>query len=269
MLMQNSLQKDHWNDHAKQWSRIASPLRPGHEDIEIIQQALEPDDGNYLLLGVTPEFASLTGNLIAIDHNAAMIRAVWPGNHSGRNAIQGDWLHLPFGEDAFDAVIGDGCLSLLSFPIQYEQLFNQLKCVLKPHGKILVRVFASPDKTESCAEVCHEAINGKIGSFHAFKWCLAMAMTAESGGPNISVAEIHKLFNRLLPDREQLAKSTGWSHEDIATIDAYCGSTARYSYPTLSQLRWVLPQCLKETGLLQGSYELAERCPTLVLESCK
>ena len=269
MLMQNSFQKDHWNDHAKQWSRIASPLRPSHEDTEIIQQALEPGDGNYLLLGVTPEFASLPGSLVAIDHNAAMIRAVWPGNHSGRNAIQGDWLHLPFGEGAFDAVIGDGCLTLLSFPLQYEQLFSQLRGVLKSRGKVLVRVFASPDKAESCADVCREAINGKAGNFHAFKWRLAMAMTAESGEPNISVAEIHKLFNRLLPDREQLAKASGWDQKDIATIDVYHESSATYSFPTLSRLRQIFPRGLHETGLAHGSYELAERCPTLVLESCK
>ena len=93
-----------------------------------------------------------------------------------------------------------------------------------------------------------------------------MAMTAELGDPNISVAEIHKLFNRLLPDRKQFAKATGWDQKDIATIDVYRESPATYSFPTLSQLRRTLPRWLNEIGLAHGSYELAERCPMLILE---
>lgn len=265
--MQKPPQKNHWNDLARQWNKLASPLRPCREDVETIQQALEPGDGLCLLLGVTPEFTGLPARLVAIDNSAAMIGALWPGNQAGRNVVRGDWLDLPFAQNSFDTIIGDGSLTLLSYPLQYERLFAQLSRMLKPGGKILIRFFVSPEQGETCAEVCHEAISGRIGGFHAFKWRLSMAVAAESQSPNISVADTHAAFNRLLPDRKRLAEATGWSHEDIATIDLYRGSPARYSYPTLSQLRRVFPQCFKETGLTQGSYELAERCPILILES--
>ncbi|HUW25221.1 MAG TPA: class I SAM-dependent methyltransferase [Gallionella sp.] len=259
---------NHWDNLAIQWSKLASPLRPCHEDVGIIRQFLEPDGNLCLLLGVTPEFTSLPIRVIAMDNSAGMIRALWPDNKTGHNVVRGDWLDMPFAANSFDTIIGDGSLALLSYPLQYERLFIQLNRTLKPGGKILIRFFLRPEQGETCADVCQDAFGGRIGSFHAFKWRLSMAVAAESQNPNISVADTYAVFSRLLPDRKQLAKVSGWSHEDIATIDLYHGSPARYSYPTLSQLRQVLPQCLKETGLRQGSYELAERCPTLVLESC-
>ena len=262
-------QKDYWSDLASQWNRLASPLRPCCEDVEIIRQFLGHDSGLCLLLGVTPELASLPIRLVAMDNSAAMIGALWPGNQAGRNVVQGDWLDMPFVANSFDNIIGDGSLTLLSYPLQYERLFAQLSRTLKPDGKILIRFFVSPEQGETCADVCHEAISGRIGSFHAFKWRLSMAVGTETKSPDISVADTYAAFNHLLPDRQQLASATGWSHEDIATIELYCGSPARYSYPTLSQLRRVFPPYLKETRLMQGSYELAERCPMLVLEPCK
>ena len=266
ILMQKPPPKNHWNDIARQWNRLASPMRPCREDVETIRQSLEPGDGLCLLLGVTPEFTNLPTRLVAIDNSAAMIRALWPGNRPGRNVVRGDWLDLPFAASCFDAIIGDGSLTLLSYPLQYERLFAQLSRLLKPAGKILIRFFASPEAGETCAEVCQEALRGRIAGFHAFKWRLSMAVAAESHGPNISVADTHAAFNRLLPDRKRLAAATGWSHEAIATIDLYRGSAAGYSYPALAQLRRVFAQRFRETGLTQGSYELAERCPILILE---
>jgi SAM-dependent methyltransferase len=264
--MSKPAQKNHWNDHARQWNRIASPLRPCYEDIEIIRHALGPACGNCLLLGVTPELAGMAKSLVAVDHNAAMIHANWPGNIPGRQVIQGDWLRLPLAAAAFDAAIGDGCLSLLSFPQQYQFLFGELRHALKPGSKVLLRLFASPENTENCADVRDAALGGKTGNFHAFKWRLAMAMCAETGDPNVGVAAIHETFECLFPDRQQLASASGWSMDDIATIDVYRGSMATYSFPALAQLRRIIPRDFREAGLSHGSYELAERCPTLMLE---
>lgn len=259
--------KNHWNDHARQWSRIGSPLRPCHEDVEIIRRSLAQGDDHYLLLGVTQELTRLTDHMVAVDHNVAMIAALWRGNSPGCNIVHGDWMHLPFAAYTFAAVVGDGCLCPLAYPLQYEQLLAQLQLVLKPGGKALLRLFSAPDESETCVAVCDAALAGKIAGFHAFKWRLAMALVAENGDPNVAVDQIYATFARLLPDRQRLAAASGWSMEDIATIDVYRGSGAVYSFPTLAQLRQVIPQGLREAGMVQGSYELAERCPTLILES--
>lgn len=255
----------HWQDFAKQWNRLGSPLRPCGEDVENFRQAMGSDPGRCLLLGVTPELAELSSRLTAIDNSAAMIAALWTSKHV---ALQGDWLNLPFPPGSFDIIIGDGCLTLLSYPMQYEKFFEQLNRVITPGGRILLRVFVSPEHGESRELVCQDALSGKMKSFHAFKWRLSMAIASESADHNFNVAETHAAFDRLIPDRNLLAAATGWRADEIETIDFYRGSAARYSYPTLSQVRKTLHPALKETGLICGHYELAERCPILILESC-
>ncbi|MEO8331088.1 MAG: class I SAM-dependent methyltransferase [Gallionella sp.] len=265
--MPSSLQNKHWQDFARQWNRIGSPLRPCAADVENFRQATGSDPGRCLLLGVTPELADLSPTLTAIDNSAAMIGALWTIQNAGKLAIQGDWLALPFAQGSFDTIIGDGCLTLLSHPPQYERFFEQLSRAIQPGGRILLRLFVSPAQGESRELVCREALSGKMKGFHAFKWRLSMAIASESADHDMKVAETCATFDRLIPDRKLLASATGWSVEDIDTIDFYRGSEARYSYPTLSQVRKTLHPSLKETGLIQGAYELAERCPILILES--
>jgi len=242
-------------------------LRPCAADVENFRQALDSDPGRCLLLGVTPELAELSPTLTAIDNSAAMIAALWTSRKIGKAALQGDWLALPFPKGSFDTILGDGCLTLLSYPVQYGRFFEQLSRVILPGGRILLRLFVSPEQKESRELVCHEALSGKMKGFHAFKWRLSMAIASESADHNLSVAETCSAFDRLIPDRKLLASATGWHAEDIDTIDFYRGSEARYSYPTLSQVRKTLHPSLKEIGLIQGTYELAECCPILMLES--
>lgn len=262
--MPDHASNQHWQDFAKQWNRLGSPLRPCPEDVENFRQALGENPGRCLLLGVTPELAELAPDLTAIDNSAAMITALW---HSPHPALLGDWLQLPFDSPTFDNIIGDGCLALLEHPVQHEKFFAQLSRVLKPGGKILLRLFVGPEQRESREVVCADALNGRMKFFHAFKWRLSMAIAAETPGHNLYVAETRATFERLIPDRKHLAAVTGWRSDEIDTIDFYRNSAARYSYPRLSQVRATLPTSLKETGLLYGHYELAERCPILILQA--
>jgi len=265
--MLTSTQNEYWQELSRQWHRLASPLRPCAEDVENFRQLMGSNAGRCLLLGVTPELAEISPQLTAIDNSAAMIGALWKNQCIGKEAIQGDWLDLPFAAGSYDTIIGDGCLVLLSHPVQHQRFFEQLVKVIAPGGKILLRVFVSPEQSESREFVCQEALAGKIKGFHAFKWRLSMSIASEMADHNVSVAETCATFDRLIPDRQLLASATGWRAEDIATIDFYRGSEARYSYPTLSQVRQAIHPSLKETGLKLGHYELAERCPILVLES--
>ncbi len=256
----------HWQEFAQRWSRLGSPLRPCAEDVNNFKIAMGDDPRKCLLLGVTPELAALSLQLTAIDNNADMITALWKNS---REAILGDWLEMPFAPASFDTIIGDGCLTLLSQPNQHERFFEQLSKLLRPDGKILLRVFVSADNKETREHVCQEAIKGKMKSFHAFKWRLSMAIASEATDYTLSVAETTATFDRLISNREQLATTTHWSIEDIDTIDFYRGSDARYCYPTLKQVCNTIPNSLKVADIIYGTYELAERCPILVLESRK
>ena len=266
MPSRHPVSRDLWQDLANRWNRLGPPLRPSPEDIKTVHQALGRTPGPSLLLGVTPELSALNSRIIALDNSAGMIGALWPENRENHPAVQGDWRDMPFADNSFTTAIADGSFTLLDYPRQYQQVFAHLQRVIRPGGQLIVRVFASPETGETCETVCNEAMAGNINGFHAFKWRLSMAITSETGDPNLQVADTLAAFNRLLPDREQLARASGWDMEDIATIDFYQGTAARYSYPTLTQFRRIIPACFRETGLARGSYELAERCPTLLLE---
>lgn len=256
-------QEQHWNAFASRWNRLGSPMRPCNEDVANFQQVLGNNPGDCLLLGVTPELANLTPQLVALDNSADMIRALWPHD---RTSILGDWLDMPFVDCSFDHIVGDGCPVLLGFPAQCVRFFSEASRVLKPGGRMLLRAFVGAEMAETPKQVCQTALAGDIKSFHAFKWRLSMALSGQHSDYTFDIAQTLDYFDQLFPDREQLAIRTGWSMHDIATIDFYRDSSARYSYPTLSRLRKIISPSLRETSVIYGSYELAERCPLLVLE---
>ncbi|HEY5236877.1 MAG TPA: class I SAM-dependent methyltransferase [Rhizomicrobium sp.] len=257
----------HWNEYHRRWSRIKPPLRPDADVVAAFKDAITGRTDRVLLLGVTRELADIGAHVTAIDRNASMIANIWPGDTNARRAFCGDWLKPPFGENKFTAAIGDGSLSAIQYPTDYRTLFAQLARVLKPGGVFVCRLFLTPDEIEGIEAVKVLALAGKIASFHAFKWRLAMAMMQEARNPNIAVAAILERFNVMFPDRAALSAATGWNDVDIETIDVYKNSPDIYSFPMLAQLRETIPETFHNVRLVQaGAYPLAERCPLIVME---
>ncbi len=257
----------HWNDYHHRWSRLKPPLRPDTDVVAAFARALAGHNDRVLLLGVTQELANIGTHVTAIDRNASMIANIWPGDTNARRATCGNWLALPFEENEFTAIVGDGSLSAIQYPADYRTLLAQLARVLKAGGVFACRLFLTPDEVESVEEVKALTLAGKIASFHSFKWQLAMAIVQEVREPNIAVAAILERFSVLFPDRAALSVVTGWSDVDIETIDVYKNSPDIYSFPTLARLRETIPETFRNVRLVQaGAYPLAQRCPLIVME---
>jgi len=262
--MSNPPKVSHWDP--KYLSRIGPPLRPQIEDLALVRQALGAIDGLHMLLGVTPEYATLAARMVAVDYKEAMIREVWPRTMPGHGAVRADWLRLPFAAQSIAAVLGDGSVNARAYPKEYALLFEQLQRVLVPGGRLAMRVFVRPEGAQNCQALCARAMRGEFGSFHAFKWRLAMAMVAESGEVNIRAADIYACRRRLLPDDERLVAATGWNPAEVDTINAYRDATVSFSFPTLGELRRSYAATFDEISATHGSYELAECCPILALQ---
>lgn len=257
----------HWEDFHRRWGRIKAPLRPNAEIVAAFAAAINGHAGRVLLLGVTQELADLGRELIAVDRSAGMIENVWPGDSARRRAQQGDWLDLRFPRGHFSAVIGDGSLSTLPYPAGHRAFYAQLEHILQPGGRFVARTFATPEEGDTVDAVVDRVQAGRIANFHAFKWHLAMAIVSGSGEANVAVTTIRDVFNTNFPNRKALATTTGWSVDDIDTIDVYAGSPDVYSFATLSQLRAAIPQSFKRVYLeAVGTYPLADRCPFLIAE---
>jgi hypothetical protein len=258
--------KDGWQEIHRRWSKLKPPQRPHADVIESFRRAVEGRRARVLLLGVTPELADLGEDTTAMDNSENMIVHIWPGDNETRRAVLGNWLDISFGEKRFTAVVGDGCLNTLVYP-DYVRLFAQLAKVLAPGARIALRIFETPDACETVAELREQALAGKIESFHAFKWRLAMSMVTEGEHPDLPVTQLHTRFMREFSDRAALSRATGWPLDDIDGIDAYADNSAIYSFPTRAQIAAALPQAFSEMRFVSsGLYELAERCPILIAD---
>lgn len=266
-----------WGSHARQWSRVGPPLRPSPEDVAVATSSIESwrsancfRDPTMLLMGVTPELCSIaTGRrsrLIAVDRSLEMIRLVWPGRLRPRDeALCGEWRQLPIAAGTVDMILSDGCLSTLAYPSGYADACAELLRTLRDGGRFVARCFVQPGEPESIGDVLAALDHGPRGSFHAFKWRLAMALQpdAETG---VVLAEVWEALYEAEPEIEDLSRRCGWRIEAVRTIDAYRGVSARYSFPSLDALCGLLSDAGFEIlDRFHPAYELGERCPTLVL----
>ena len=266
---------DHWGRHARQWARLGSPLRPDPHDIRLFEGLAahwaRASANAALLLGVTTEIAAMrwppATSLFAVDRNADMIRELWPGRGLTLPAwaVNGDWQALPFSDGTFTFAFGDGCYAMMPTGEDFDGLSAEVSRVLAPGGALLVRLFVRPSRAESLDQVFDALERGRIGSFHAFKWRLAMAVAHDAFGA-VGVADIWQSWDDRCIDRDALARKLRWSRGVIDTIDVYRGALARYSFLSLPAARARLAPYFEEQACLAAPYELGERCPTLVLK---
>jgi hypothetical protein len=227
-------------------------------------------DPTLLLMGVTPELCSLPrgkrSRVIAAELSADMIRAVWPGRLRPRDEVLcADWRRIPLRSGSIDVALSDGSLTNLPFPSGYAEVCAELRRVLGVEGRWVARCFVQASRPEAVQDVLADLADGRAGGFHAFKWRLAMALqpNAEAG---VVLAEVWKALHETEHDFEALASRYGWPVDAVRTIEAYRGLETRYSFPSLADLRDLFADA--GFSILEASvpsYELGDRCPTLVL----
>ncbi|MBI3223126.1 MAG: class I SAM-dependent methyltransferase [Nitrosomonadales bacterium] len=280
-MPQHSAIHRQFDRHAQNWQLLDSPLRPCSEDLHLMHKAFDAwhDGGRSarsvaplraLLLGVTPEIAThewgVPVDLTAVDISRAMIASAWPGDTATRRALCADWMDIPVAQHAFDMLLADGVFTLLDYPAGYAILARTVQRCLRHDGLFVLRAFCRPDTPETLPAVFDDLWHRRIGSFHALKWRLSMALQGDDIHRGIAVADIWQTFEANVPDRQHLAQATGWPIDVIATIDAYRDSAAIYTYPRVDELVEAVAPHLACTGRETGSYELAGRCPLLCFQ---
>jgi SAM-dependent methyltransferase len=261
------MSKNHW-DGIYRGHRQQEPGSPRFAEIAAgVKGQVSAVRGRILLLGVTPMLADIGSDVTAVDRNHAVVRTRWIGNAPSRRVVIADWRWLPFGAGVFSVGIGDGSICALQYPDDVGAVYENLSRVLRAGGRFVCRVYLTPDAGESVAEVARAAWQGRCRSFLYFKFRLAMAIAAEQSEPSVPVQSIHAAFHAQFPDRDRLAEATGWDRSEIDNIDHYQGSPEIYNFPTRRQALSMVPSDFVNARFVPvGSYELAERCPLLVME---
>jgi SAM-dependent methyltransferase len=258
---------DHRREYHRAWPHLTPPWRPHPDVVEAVRHEIGDCGGPTLLLGVTPELADISPDLVALDRNYAMVAELWPGNTTTRRALVGDWRNGNFLGNTFIACVGDGSLCGLEWPGEHRRVLTEVSQVLRSGGKFVCRVYAPPPAHESASAVSDAALSGAIRGFHVFKMRLAMALAGRGPERRVCVSDILGEFDRLVPDRDELVRLTGWNRDEIDTIDFYRSSAIVFNFPTREQLLSVASEIFPTARLADaGRYELAQRCPILVAE---
>lgn len=162
-------------------------------------------------------------------------------------------------------VAGDGCYVLQSYSDGYMALTREICRILRLGGRFLIRVFMRPDATESVTDIARDLAAGRIGSVHAIKLRLLAALHGASGAGS-RLDDVWQAWESMPAVPPELVGKRGWTPEEIVGIESYAGMDVRYYLPTLTEFRRSLGPTLRELECAIGRHELAERCPTLVLE---
>jgi SAM-dependent methyltransferase len=220
-----------------------------------------------LLLGVTPEIATMPWpqdtSLTAADRSPEMIKKLWPGDAPGlRRVLCVDWFELPRPPRRYDLVLADGSFNVVGYPSDLRRLLAGVAGLVAHGALLLTRTFTRPLQAERMVDLEDAARAGEAGSFHAFKFRLAMAQqqTAELG---VSMDDIWRLWRGLDDRIDGLSALNGWTPEVVSTIDRFRGSHMRLSFPTRDELVVTLRTAgLSLVDSHTPAYEMGERCPT-------
>jgi Methyltransferase domain len=268
--------RDHWTEIARQWRQAGPPLRPSKQDLGFCIDALREwhQHGGVapraLLLGVTPDFYHLPWpegtDILAADRSQPMIHIVWPGPKEA--VLCADWLALALPDSSRDIVLCDGGLHLLSYPQEQQQLVRILCSLLSDKGLCIFRLFVPPKDRESPDTVLQDLLEGRISNLNILKLRLAMSLQ-DSAAKGVELKKIWCAIHEITSDLEGLAEKIGWPIEHVLAMNIYRDSTARYSFVTVNQAYDLF--CCNSGGFKLRyvhvpSYELGERCPTIVLQ---
>ena len=271
-----------WHAAAAQWAMFGSPLRPCEEDLRIFEQFRSCGVGipgtahrkRAWLLGVTSEIASARWiddiDVIAVERAQTMIDAVWPGNTTRRWAIRADWLQAPFPDESFDLVIGDGCLTVVRYPDGLTALLASVHRCLRSDGQVLLRLFCLPDLAETPEAVMAALASGEIGSVDVLKWRLIMAVQGIAGTHDVCPHDAWSVWSDPRWNAHKVVERLGWSPAQVGTIEYWRGSTARHVFMRFDEATGYLRRAgFYLVAVRTRTYELAERCPLLLLRKRK
>jgi hypothetical protein len=195
---------------------------------------------------------------VAVDKSLNMIRCVLPSRSS--SVICADWCNLPISTAGVQAVVGDGCFTVLPRIAAYDELLQSIYRVLSPTGMFMMRFFVSPEIRESVNDVVQDLVAGNIGNFHVFKWRLAMALL-DPATWSVSVHTVWIECDKIT--RAGLLPT--WPQESIDTINVYRDSSDYYSFPPASILLPILSQYFEIVQAHNPEYELGDRCSTFLM----
>jgi SAM-dependent methyltransferase len=262
-----------WDSMAECWGLHGSPLRPGEDDVRLYQRVVDELAGcggmqRAVILGVTPELYHLRWpadmELRAIDRSADMIGRVWPGRE--HEVVRGDWTEDHFPEGSVQLVLCDGGLHLLEYPVGQADLFRGVAAMLSRGGVAVFRLFLPPAVPVGPEEVLRKLRGGEVPDMNTLKLLLGHALT-DSTREGVVLGRVWDcLHEGIGGDRDAFFGGLGWPAEEVAVIDFYRDSCARYHFSTLEEVRELMEDEFHVRGVVAAEHPMGQQCVHLQLE---
>jgi SAM-dependent methyltransferase len=276
MALRMSRPPDRWISTLRKWDDFSSPLRPHPDDTAVIERtaASLAAAGRRLtavVLGVTPETMACAWppdtRLHGFDRSETAIGTLWDPARApaGATADVADWTALPLPSGSVDLVAADGSLNCVDWPDTAARVFAEVHRMLRPGGRFVVRSTLRLLRPEALDTILADLEAGQIRGPYALKVRIGTILH-DQGLNGFSMFEMWKLWHRLFPDQEAVAARFGWPIGSFTMVDTYHQHDIRLVYPTGDELVAAVDPWFRVVETVTGSYELADRCPTFVLE---
>ncbi len=236
-----------WDTFAEDW-RVDPPQAPDVTDqawfLEEARRAPR-QEGPLLVLGATPQFAGLAWPpgawTLAIDISGGMLRRVWSPAAAGRRsgALRGDWLALPLRPGTASLAVGDGCFGVLRGPEEAAAMAREVRRVLHPQGRLLLRCFVRVPGGPTVDELFASLERGEVDRIGWFRWRVAMALQA-AGETQVDRHRVWEVWRARVPDLEALAARTGLPADHVRRVQRWEGERTPLHFPTLEEVRAIL-----------------------------
>lgn len=194
---------DHWEKYKKIWHIVKVPLRPSQEFCDIYS-FLMFEYKKRLLIGNTIELSSLDFDKICIEKFTCE-------NTDRTTFVNSSWLNLPFKENSFDAVYGDGFINLID-KNQLHEFVSGIHKILRKDGIFVSRVFCLPQNINSLNSL--EYFKNNFGLFKFGLMCSDFFIKDTCSENQILFNDVLSVFNNNF-NREE------FDTEDLKTIDIY------------------------------------------------
>jgi len=262
--MGTTLMPSHWANRIRHWESVGPPLKLNASSVQQMQQLVGTNTSDVLMLGVTRELYRAFDNITAMDRQPEMVEHIWLGDTDTKHVILDNWLSAQLPMDRFSAIIGDGSISMLEYPLNVKTMLSRAMDIMRPGGVFACRIYTRPDAPITRQHLLAVARYADV-NLYAFNRMIAACLAAERGAvvPNRA---IYDLFQELFPNRDELAANTGWDRTEIDNqFDAYINSKLETSMMTRAELLSMVDARAQGVQLVEThGYDFCENCPILV-----
>ena len=179
-----------------------------------------------------------------------------------RKAIEDNWLTYPFKINSYSAIIGDGSINMVEYPINVSTMFYRCEQILRDGGVFAVKFFTRPMKPITKDDLMN-VIEGHIKINPCAFNRMIVAYNAEiTGTPSVPNKSILETLELLVTDVDKLIENTGWDKDFyLARYESYRKSQLVTNIPNREELLKLAP---KYSYFVESEgYDFCENTPIL------